>query len=217
MDSGASVNIVSSDNAKILHMKVTKCSTTLCTYNAKTSLPVVGKFRAQVSYKGNCEICDFIIVEGKVKVSLKESFPELKPSFDHEAMYFRDYEQKNKIKLHADDRWRTKHNDLKVGDHVLVTQPKLNKFSTPFSPKLFRVKQTKHSLVTAENDDKTITRNASFFKKIHPGTDLSEITNISGRKRLLLKDVRKLTIMSQGVFSQVVAKRLKRMSLEVHI
>ena len=103
----------------------------------------------------------------------------IEPGFDHKAIYFWDYDQKNKIKLHADDRQRTKHNDFKVDDHLLVRQPKLNKFSTPFSSKRFQVKQTKHSLVTAENDDKTITQNASFFKKIHPGTDLSESTNIS--------------------------------------
>ena len=111
-------------------------------------------------------------------IRVKAKFIE--PGFDHKAIYFRDYDQKNKIKLHADDRQRTKHNDFKVDDHVLVRQPKLNKFSRPFSPKRFQVKQTKHSLVTAENDDKTITRNASFFKKIHPGTDLK----VTGKEKM---------------------------------
>ena len=71
-----------------------------------------------------------VLVTALFNRQLKEKFPRttakfIEPGFDQKAMYFHDYEQKNKIKLHADDRRRAEHNYFKVGDHVLVRQLKL--------------------------------------------------------------------------------------------
>jgi hypothetical protein len=78
----------------------------------------------------------------------------------------RDQEKKEKMKKYADSRQHAKTNDLKIGDAVLVRQPKKNKLSTPFNPEPFVVEAWKGTLVTARRGSQKITRNVSFFKKI---------------------------------------------------
>ena len=56
--------------------------------------------------------------------------------------------------------------DLDVGDKVLIKQPKQNKMSTPFKPEPFEITDKKGSIITAQNAEHTVTRNASFFKKL---------------------------------------------------
>ena len=46
----------------------------------------------------------------------------------------RDAEQKKKIKAYADQKLGARESKIKLGDTVLVKQPKTNKLSTPFSP-----------------------------------------------------------------------------------
>ena len=60
----------------------------------------------------------------------------------------------------------TKPADLKVGDIVLMKQEKKNKLSTPFNPEPMTIKNKKGSMITAAAENKEITRNSSFFKKI---------------------------------------------------
>ena len=76
-----------------------------------------------------------------------------------------DLEKKEKMK-DADKRQHSKTNDLKVGDTVLIRQPKKNKLSPLFDPKPFKVEARKGTMVTAKRGSHTITRNISFFKKI---------------------------------------------------
>ena len=48
-----------------------------------------------------------------------------------------------------------------------MKQPKQNKLSTPYSPEPYQVIKQKGSMITVKNDDeKEITKNSSFFKKI---------------------------------------------------
>jgi transposase InsO family protein len=79
----------------------------------------------------------------------------------------RDRVMKSKQKGYADTRNRAKPSDLAVGDHVLVREDgKKDKMSFPFRPKPYSVINRKGSMITAENDRHTVTRNASRFKRV---------------------------------------------------
>lgn len=54
----------------------------------------------------------------------------------------------------------------KPGDTVLVKQPKKNKLTPPFNPKPGTVLERKGSMVTVHHGDRTVTRDASHFKRI---------------------------------------------------
>jgi hypoxanthine phosphoribosyltransferase len=70
------------------------------------------------------------------------------------------------MKEYFDLKRNTKPADLKVGDIVLMKQEKKNKLSTPFNPEPMTIKNKKGSMITAAAENKEITRNSSFFKKI---------------------------------------------------
>ncbi|XP_061176121.1 uncharacterized protein K02A2.6-like [Saccostrea echinata] len=84
----------------------------------------------------------------------------------HNELKENDIKAKLKMKQHADHYSRVKEIDLEVGDNVLVKQPKTSKLSTPYEPNPLEILKTKGTMVTAGNGEKTITRNASHFKKI---------------------------------------------------
>ncbi|CAB3982993.1 Hypothetical predicted protein [Paramuricea clavata] len=77
-----------------------------------------------------------------------------------------DSEKEGKMKEYADKRRRSETSEIKVGDTVLIQQPKANKLSTPFNPSPYKVVARKGSMVTAERGSHKVTRNVSFFKKI---------------------------------------------------
>eukprot|EP00794_Sanderia_malayensis_P010466 gene10466-11563_t len=82
----------------------------------------------------------------------------------------RDGEQKRRIKEYADTRRKAAESTIKPGETVLVKQPKTSKLSTPYNPKAMVVDEVGGSMVTASNDEKTITRNSSHFKAISSET-----------------------------------------------
>ena len=99
--------------------------------------------------------------------ALKTRVPEIIPSKPNRKVQIRDRKQKEKMKYYADLRRNAKDRKLKIGDDVLVKQPKQNKLSTPYSPEPYQVIKQKGSMITVKNDDeKEITRNSSFFKKL---------------------------------------------------
>lgn len=53
-----------------------------------------------------------------------------------------------------------------LGDTVLIRQQKTNKLSTPYDLKPLVITDKKGTMITAENKDKTVTRNSSFFKQM---------------------------------------------------
>ena len=55
--------------------------------------------------------------------------------------------------------------ELKLGDTVLVKQPKRNKFTTTFDPIPLTVVAVKGSMISAQEARTQITRNISHFKK----------------------------------------------------
>ena len=66
----------------------------------------------------------------------------------------------------ADKKSRTKEAEIKVGDTVLVRQPKTNKLSSKFKPHPYQVTTMKGTRVTVNRNGHFITRNVSHFKKL---------------------------------------------------
>ena len=97
---------------------------------------------------------------------LKSTLPLVQ--FDQASPEIRraDAKRKEKMKEYADKCNHAKNTDLNVGDKVLIKQPKQNKMSTPFKPEPFEITDKKGSMITAQNAEHIITRNASFFKKL---------------------------------------------------
>ena len=63
----------------------------------------------------------------------------------------RDAEQKKKIKANTDQKLGARESKIKLGDTVLVKQPKTNKLRTPFSPVPLVNEEKKGSMVTASD------------------------------------------------------------------
>ena len=59
-----------------------------------------------------------------------------------------------------------KEHDLHVGDKVLPRQNKKNKLSTPFSTKEMTIVEVKGSSVAAQNDECSLFRDASQFRRV---------------------------------------------------
>ena len=78
----------------------------------------------------------------------------------------RDTEQKKKIKAYVDQKLGVRESNIKLGDTVLVKQPKAKKLSTPFNPVPLVVEEKKKSMITASDGHKTVTRNSSMFKVV---------------------------------------------------
>ena len=85
--------------------------------------------------------------------------------------------QKMKIKSYADNKHHVKPCNISPGDSVLVKRPfNMIKGSTVYNPDPMTVVQCKGSMITAKDENTTVTRNSSFFKKLDqqlpPNTNL---------------------------------------------
>ena len=69
-----------------------------------------------------------------------------------------DAHQKLNMKTLAESRRRIKDSDIQVGDTVFVKQPKAEKFSTPYHPVPLKVTNKNHSMLTAEEGNRSVTR-----------------------------------------------------------
>ena len=81
-----------------------------------------------------------------------------------EIMRQKDTKNKALMKSYADLRRKVTKNNTEIGDSVFIRQRKMNKFSTPYSAVPLTVTDKRHSMITAENAQRRITRNASFLK-----------------------------------------------------
>ena len=77
-----------------------------------------------------------------------------------------DAKRKEKMKEYTDKRRGAKPSAVKVGDTVLVKQQKLNKLSTKFGVDPYIVTKVKGTMITAEKNGHSVTRNISFFKQV---------------------------------------------------
>ena len=100
----------------------------------------------------------------------------------HAAARVNDKQTKLCQKAYADKRNRAAHNDLQVGDTVLMRKDKRsNKLSIPFSHKPMVVTDVQVPAITASDDNQTVRRNTSRFKKMLDPLPVSE-NKISGRE-----------------------------------
>ena len=97
---------------------------------------------------------------------LKSTLPRIQYDQASPEVRQTDGKRKEKMKEYADKYSHAKSKDLDVGDKVLIKQPKKVKMSTPFKPELLEIKDKKGSMITAQTGEYTVTRNASFFKKL---------------------------------------------------
>ena len=105
-------------------------------------------------------------LNGRKIQTLLPQLTEVNQSDIYNSIHEKDSEKKRKMKEYADQRRRSETSGIKVGDVVLIRQPKTNKLSTPFNPHPYKVVARKGSMVTAEHGSHKVTRNVSFFKKI---------------------------------------------------
>ena len=78
-----------------------------------------------------------------------------------------DSSQKLKIKARADNKCYVKPCDVKLGESVLVKKPfTALKSATVYEPIPMTIVRKKGSMITAQSDGHTVTRNSSFFKKL---------------------------------------------------
>jgi hypothetical protein len=85
-----------------------------------------------------------------------------------------DEQAKMKMKQYADDKFGARENNLEVADYVLVKQYKTNNLSVPYNPNAMEVVNKKGTMITARNDHRQITRNASHFKEIKTEDDAED-------------------------------------------
>jgi hypothetical protein len=75
-------------------------------------------------------------------------------------------QKKEENKEYYDRNKRTKEAGIKKGDIVICKQKKNNKLTSKFDPEHYTVEQRKYNTIIAKRDGKTVTRNASHFKKV---------------------------------------------------
>lgn len=76
-----------------------------------------------------------------------------------------DDKNKAKAKDYADNKRKTKHHQLQVGDMVLRKQRKINNLTPYYDPKPYKIIKILGTTIKAQRESQIITRNASFFKK----------------------------------------------------
>ena len=108
---------------------------------------------------------------------LKSTLPRIQYDQASPEVRQTDAKRKEKMKEYADKYSHAKSTDLHVGDKVLIKQPKKDKMSTPFKPEPLEIKDKKGSMITAQTGEYTVTRNASFFKKLPSNTHVLPITS----------------------------------------
>ena len=114
--------------------------------------------------------------------------PTTTPKMKDQQLRQRDRDRKQKCKEAADQRLHTKTSTLRIGDRVLVRQPRYNKLTSFYDPKPYQITRMKGSMVTATRDNHVITRNSSFFKKLLPDqTKWRHQPNLAKEKRRRLR------------------------------
>ena len=100
--------------------------------------------------------------------SYRTKIPEIRKKHDDYVLRQKDKESKNKMKKYADKNRNVKSSNFQINDTVLVKQPKTNKLTPPFDTDPYVIIAIKGNMITARSttNERCITRNSSFFKKI---------------------------------------------------
>jgi len=70
------------------------------------------------------------------------------------------------MKEYADERRNTRSSHIRVGDTVMVKNDQKKKFDPPYHRAPHKVTEVKGSMIRAQTDQRSITRNSSQMKKI---------------------------------------------------
>ena len=101
---------------------------------------------------------------------VQRKLPELAATCDlvnkHHIAKKNDNQRKLKAKEYNETREHAAEHEIKIGDIVLVKQEKKNILTTHFDPTPYHVTFIKGTMITAENNFQSITRNISFLKKL---------------------------------------------------
>ncbi|CAB4019434.1 Hypothetical predicted protein [Paramuricea clavata] len=98
--------------------------------------------------------------------ALKTKLRELKKTLQDPAIEENDRKAKSRMKRYADSKTYVQPSTIQEGDTVFVKRDdSKRKRDTPYRPDSYVVVQKKGSMVTARNDNATINRNSSCFKK----------------------------------------------------
>jgi len=101
--------------------------------------------------------------------SVRTKFPQLTTECDKQDFETRDSNQKMKMKKYADNKQYVKPSNIDIGNKVLVKNNPGKKKSVPYyKPNPYTVVQRNGSMISAERNGHTITRNSSFFKQLDP-------------------------------------------------
>ncbi|CAG2218703.1 unnamed protein product [Mytilus edulis] len=103
-------------------------------------------------------------------VKIRTKLPEINAENEKDDADTRrkDFEMKEKGKIYADQKRKTRESDIDVGDIVLQKQTKTNKLSTTFEHDPYYVVKREGSRLTLKNNEGTISqRNSSFVKKFN--------------------------------------------------
>ena len=105
-------------------------------------------------------------VKGQLPVLQKKSNVNRHKEARRNERKRQEYNEKYDCRAH-----RSRKDDIKQGDHVLVRQNKKNKLSSTYDPTPYVVTKWQNSRVTAQSKNgHVITRNVSFFKRISKQT-----------------------------------------------
>lgn len=100
----------------------------------------------------------------KLKTRVPEIIP---PAVNKKLIQDNNRKRKEQMKQYADEKRKATQHQLKIEDQVLVKQWKTDNLTTPYNPQPYTVIKQHRSIITAKTEDKEITRDASFYKKVN--------------------------------------------------
>ena len=110
--------------------------------------------------------------------AMKTKLPEFNAGQQEPKIEENDRKAKSKMKKHADDKAYIRPSTIKKGDTVFVKRDDLKrKRETPYRLEPYVVISKKGSMITASNENGTITRNSSCFKKAPARNDSEETSD----------------------------------------
>ena len=117
--------------------------------------------------------------DAAVRTKLDHTRPTTEKRMEDEKIDLKDAEYKAKRKRKRENR-NTKETILILGDHVLVTQPKKNKWITPYEPVFYTVIDKQGSKVTARRttDGRIVCRDVSQFKLVNTVINTADETEV---------------------------------------
>jgi hypothetical protein len=107
------------------------------------------------------------LVGRKMSMGLPEISKPVYPVSVSTRLAINDANSKQKMKQYADSRRHTSPCTLIAGDQVLVKQRKVDKLTPPYNPDPYTVKERRGSMVIADRNGHTITRNSSHFRPVN--------------------------------------------------